>query len=149
MFPSADPFAYPNQAMTTFENAGYGDNKDGLFYNSFGPQHASGSQQQSGSSLMMNPSSTLTSLAGLDATSNDLDVQLFGPMPMCLMQGGPHPPQLDQSEVGLQAPMQAHRTGGQNAGAVNLDELFGGEGWVGGFSDYQGGLGGDGGMEYR
>lgn len=168
MFPSTDPFAYPNQAMTAFENAGYGDSKESVFYSGFGAQqqptghlqqqsgngNGSGSSSNSNSNMLMGPSASLTTPPA--ASNSDLDVQLFGPMPMYLMQGGGgggQPAQMHhQPDVGMHAAQQAQRTPGQNAGAVNLDELFGGEGWVGGFSDFQGGpgLGGGGtGMEYR
>ena len=65
MFPSADPFAYPNQPMTTLENRQFGK-----------------PENQMDSSLLDMPTTT-------GAPYNNYDAQLYGQMPPYLMQAQP------------------------------------------------------------
>lgn len=75
MFPSADPFAYPNQPMTSLER-NYGYNNAQSFAPNLG-QHDGG---------------VLASTAMTDSVSADdnMDVQLFGPFSSYMMQQNPH-----------------------------------------------------------
>lgn len=117
MFPSADPFAYPNQPMTTFENtnlsslrgvAGVKDSTTSPTANgfSFRPGSSGGHVDVFGSISGINGMGGRgNNSTGGDGNGNgngngseggnglrlsDTDVQLFGPMPMYLMQGAHH-----------------------------------------------------------
>jgi hypothetical protein len=87
MFPSADPLAYPNQPMTAFENK-----HPQAFERSNGtpvaggglPLHLSSSIDQKGNPGMYAPTSMPS---GPERRMNDNEAQLYGPMPMYLMQG--------------------------------------------------------------
>ncbi|MCJ1384814.1 hypothetical protein MMC17_007932 [Xylographa soralifera] len=118
MFPSTDPFAYPNQPMTTLEN------------------------RQSTKQENYDPNGLYNSTLN-NAQYENPEVQLFGPLPPYLM-GGHHPgimqglgPQIDMSGAGVDwsAQQQPGRTHG-----MNMDEIFGEE-WKGGWMD-TGGFGG-------
>ncbi|KAI9663980.1 MAG: hypothetical protein M1821_007471 [Bathelium mastoideum] len=71
MFPSNDPFAYPNEAMTSFET----NNQ----FNQFEP-NAMNQDMSPRSSMLVQPRSS-----GMDSNGN-LDAQLFGPLPPYMSQ---------------------------------------------------------------
>lgn len=146
MFPSADPFAYPNQPMTTFENTAH--------FNQFQPKSESGgfplSEPSSarnsgifpngagfsgmGASASASPSMNNGAIGTPNSGSGDLDAQLFGPMPMYLMQGSQHgmlnsqPLPTAQSQGQPQAMNGGLARGGaqQQHGGASLGEAFGG-----------------------
>lgn len=124
MFPSADPFAYPNQSMTTLESHNFIKSEDCLDAN------------------MYNTSNPLTAEGQYD----NLDVQIYGQLPPYLMQGhqldtglqNASPP-LDMNYVGHDPNILAMNDGGDGwAGpqartqGMNLDQIFG-ENWTSGF----------------
>ena len=155
MFPSNDPFAYPNEAMTSFEN-----NRQ---LNQFEPNSAPATSQNVSPRTDMfvppNPNS-------IDNSGN-LDVQLFGPLPPYMSQNqqqqafdlsqqqNAHIQAQQQSGLGLSsqanemmdegpnnymsgtlpttagwvAAAQSMRTSG--IPGMNLDDIFGGEEWNG------------------
>lgn len=135
MFPSADPMAYPNQPMTTFE-----DNHP----QAFGFKHGSPSITQMPyqvTGVDIKPNLAAFSPGGMATVQMgprrpDNEVQLFGPMPMYLMQGAQprafHPQQASQS---------AHMTGHEGT-SMSLDDLFSGEEWAQAFMDQSLGLNG-------
>lgn len=109
MFPSADPFAYPNQAMVEFESIKQED---------FGSLNV-GNQ---------GPSIFLSSSTSGPGVYDDLEGQLFGPMPPYLMQGQ----QFDMSQMqanntipGLGQDMGYH-SGVTPTGEMNFDGIFSG-----------------------
>ncbi|MCJ1389554.1 hypothetical protein MMC18_002411 [Xylographa bjoerkii] len=119
MFPSNDPFAYPNQPMTTLENRQF-------------------TKQEN-----YDPGGLYTSTPNNNSPYENPDVQLFGPLPPYLM-GGHHPgmmqglgPQIDMSGAGVD--WSAQQQPGRPHG-MNMDEIFGEE-WKGGWMD-TGGFGG-------
>jgi hypothetical protein len=141
MFPSADPFAYPNQPMTTFEN-----NHPQDFGRQSDTSPTIGSVPFPVSSMDMKPHPAVFSPAGMNLAPGprrptESDVQLFGPMPMYLMHGAQHqgqrafPPQTSQN-------MQLGST--PEGAGMNFDELFGGEEWANTFLDQGVGLSGSG-----
>jgi len=124
MFPSADPLAYPNQPMTAFENK-----HPQAFDRTSGPPASSGLPPQMSSGMdpkghpaMFAPTSMPN---GQGRQHNDNEAQLFGPMPMYLMQGAQqyrgYPPQ----------------PGMQMSGSNNMpfDELLNQEDWSQSFMD--------------
>ncbi|RAR16047.1 transcriptional activator mut3p [Stemphylium lycopersici] len=124
MFPSADPLAYPNQPMTAFENK-----HPQAFDRTSGPPASSGLPPQMSSGMdpkghpaMFAPTSMPN---GQGRQHNDNEAQLFGPMPMYLMQGTQqyrgYPPQ----------------PGMQMSGSNNMpfDELLNQEDWSQSFMD--------------
>lgn len=124
MFPSADPLAYPNQPMTAFENK-----HPQAFDRTSGPPVSSGLVPQMSASMdlkghpaMFAPTS-MPNGSGRQQTDNE--AQLFGPMPMYMMQGAQqyrgYPPQ-----PGMQMP------GSSN---VQFDELLNQEDWSQSFMD--------------
>lgn len=76
MFPSADPFAYPNQPMTTLENKHYNKHETSPFT----PPPA---QTDHLFAYHDNAAPNNTTVSPYDS----LEVQLFGPMPTYMMQG--------------------------------------------------------------
>ncbi|RDW71274.1 hypothetical protein BP6252_07837 [Coleophoma cylindrospora] len=116
MFPSGDPFAYPNQPMMEFDAA----KQDSLNINRE-------SQTTTPMFLSNGPSGT--------AVYDDLEGQLFGPLPPYLMQGQQNfnmPMDLGSSNgmMGLQPNDMTGLVGGnmaQNAD-LNFDGIFSGEG---------------------
>ena len=121
MFPSADPFAYPNQPMTTLENGHFIKQEN-----------------------TMDPS--IYNLAPTTSSSYDsLNPQMFGAMPAYTLQG--QQPNLSMQDMNLQISisnadsaattmsMQNNDASGWPRGSVctpgvNLDQLFG-EDWGG------------------
>ena len=123
MFPSADPLAYPNQPMTAFENK-----HPQAFNRAIGtpvtgalPHPLSSSMDPKGQPAMFAPTNMPN---GPGRHMNDNEAQLFGPMPMYVMQGAQqyrgYPPQ-----PGLQMP-------GVN---MQFDDLMGQEDWSQSFMD--------------
>lgn len=103
MFPSADPFAYPNQPMMEFDNI---------------------KQENPG----MSQPNYLSSGPGIPY--DDLEGQLFGPIPPYLMQGQPNfdVSQMDTGMPGLNPLEINYHTGVTPNGDVNFDAIFSGEG---------------------
>jgi hypothetical protein len=130
MFPSADPFAYPNQPMTTLEDHNFIKPDPG-----YGPAT---------SPPLYSPSST----SGPGTASYDhMEAQLFGPLPPYLMQGQQASLDLPGADLPLdggvemslgdgwpvpgQGPSQA--TGGSYP-TISLDEILGEE-WKGAWGE--------------
>jgi hypothetical protein len=80
MFPSADPLAYPNQPMTAFESR-----HPQMFDRNTASPAVGMHPQLSGVDIK---SHAAYAPPGFGARRPDGDVQLFGQMPMYLMQGG-------------------------------------------------------------
>ncbi|KAJ4361970.1 Gypsy retrotransposon integrase-like protein 1 [Neocucurbitaria cava] len=127
MFPSADPLAYPNQPMTTFENT-----HPQVFDRGTSSPIVGGAPHQMSGIDIKPPPTTYTSTgipAGPSRRMNDNEVQLYGPMPMYLMQGAQgqgqrgYPPQAGGSH--MQIP-------GQN---MQFDDLLNQEEWAQTFLD--------------
>jgi hypothetical protein len=139
MFPSTDPFAYPNQPMTTFEN---NHNLPGYEPKGASPVIHGLPFHVSGIDVKPQPAGFSPAVGPQQRPRGD-DVHLFGqgPMPMYLMQGA----QLAGAQGQGQRFVQAHQPpppmarGGAN---VNLDDLFGGEEWANTFMDPSLGLSG-------
>lgn len=139
MFPSADPFAYPNQPMTTLENRHYKQENT-----PFTPPRAQTDR------LFAYPGSTTSSTTVPPYDS--LEVQLFGPLPPYMMQGPL--PSMGMSAVGggpmnIGGGMMGMSNGGNDGGGgeggwaqrqvktggtpgVNMEDIFGEE-WAGGW----------------
>jgi hypothetical protein len=153
MFPSEDPFAYPNQTAApaqSYDNLikNLGNDPAFPFPSSLDELRQ---QRESGATGFVPPSSTF----GFDETNNgngnerngnhDSDVTLLGPMPMYLMQGGPSVSQQRNERprsngqtwgnIGhIPIPVQT-QTYGPSSASVNLDQLLGGEEWAGMHAD--------------
>ncbi|KAL6157754.1 Gypsy retrotransposon integrase-like protein 1 [Exserohilum turcicum] len=124
MFPSADPLAYPNQPMTAFENK-----HPHAFDRTSGPPVSSGlvpqmstSMDPKGHAAMFAPTSMPN---GQGRHQTDTEAQLFGPMPMYMMQGA-------QQYRGYQ-PQPGMQMPGPNS--VQFDELLNQEDWSQSFMD--------------
>jgi len=124
MFPSADPLAYPNQPMTAFENKHPQtfDRATGTPATGSHPPQLSSSVDPKSHPALFAP----TSMPNVQVRHmNDNEAQLFGPMPMYLMQGAQqyrgYPPQ-----PGMQMP-------GPNN--MQFDELMTHEDWSQSFMD--------------
>lgn len=172
MFPSPDPFAYPNQQADNFSN-----NKDFSF---FQQNNGSGESAHGGSSGNGNDAfGTAGAAPGSSAPANfvpssafiprntshsgEADLELFGPVPMYQMQGmrrnnaplftDPFAVQMMDSAVGpTSMPEGSRRIHGEQVGqngvtGMNLDELFGGQEWAGMFDG--GGMGPVGSQPYE
>lgn len=103
MFPSADPFAYPNQPLMEFDNI-----------------------KQENTGNILQPSF----LSNGRGVYDDLEGQLFGPIPPYLMQGQPNfdvSAQMDPGMSGLNQEMN-YQTGGIPNGDMNFEGIFSGEG---------------------
>jgi hypothetical protein len=140
MFPSADPFAYPNQTAApaqSYDNLlkNLGDDPSFPFPATLDELRM---QRDAGPNTFVPPSSTFMSnySNGMDGQSHDNDVQLLGPMPAYMMQGGAAPrnngnnPSFGQLHQQYRGQDQSQMYG--NAAAnVNLDQLLGSEEWAG------------------
>jgi len=145
MFPSADPFAYPNQPMTTFENnnlQNFAPKPEITPNYSFAPPggvdlktRAAIFAQRNAQSPTVPPNNMPVMQRG--DTQSDSDVQLFGPMPMYLMPSGQMAPVQSHPGFAQQNPQGTPFSGTQGAqgGHVNLDDLFSGEEWANTFMD--------------
>jgi hypothetical protein len=104
MFPSSDPFAYPNQPMTALEDAQVG---------SFGGDSLQDlSQTQQSGLLTTSPTGPPPGSAGFSDAS--MDMQIFG-MPPYLMQG---------QQPGLGMGLGLFQ--GENAGTTGMDDPWAG-----------------------
>jgi len=144
MFPSADPFAYPNQTAApaqTYDNLlkNLGDDPSFPFPASLDELRM---QRHAGSDAFVPPSSTFifNSDDSLDKNlSPDNDVQLLGPMPAYMMQGGVAPQASRMNGGGTRFQQMQQQYPEQNQSQiygnfpanVDLDQLLGGEEWVG------------------
>lgn len=116
MFPSADPFAYPNQALMEFDNAKQ-ENVD-MGHESQGPRMY------------------LSNGTNAPGVYDDLEGQLFGPLPPYLMQGQPSfdmQGQMDPSNSimsGLNPQEMIYQPGVTTSGGMigNFDGIFSGDG---------------------
>lgn len=128
MFPSADPMAYPNQPMTTFEDS---------HPQTFGVKHDPTSGPRPPfqvSDIDMQPTPPAFSPGRMPnlpmgPRRSDTEVQLFGPMPMYLLQ--------EAQQRGLQPQHNPQNVPvpSQETSNVNFDDLFGGEEWAQTFMD--------------
>ncbi|KAF2275428.1 uncharacterized protein EI97DRAFT_450995 [Westerdykella ornata] len=133
MFPSPDPFAYPNQPMTTFENNN-------------NPQGFKADMPPTVTSLPYQVAHDMKPPVAFDPGSldvpvdsrpwNDTDVQVFGPMPMYLMQGAQQRSNI-QSRTASQ---NIQMTSSPSTGNMNFADLLGGEEWANTFMDQSLGL---------
>ncbi|KAK7185043.1 fungal specific transcription factor [Paraphaeosphaeria sporulosa] len=142
MFPSADPLAYPNQPMTTFEDS----HPQAYQFKHGSPIMAQLPPQYTGIDIKPSPASYAPSpMANIRTGTGrpDNEVQLLGPMPMYLMQGAQHRSFHPQPGVHGPPPPQIP---GQNPANMSFDEIFGGEEWAQTFMDP--GLGLSGGPGY-
>ncbi|TKA62341.1 hypothetical protein B0A49_10847 [Cryomyces minteri] len=134
MFPSEDPFAYPNAPMTTFENNQF--DKNNPFYNFNLGVSTNERDTDSSKDIYMPPPSASGS------EGENLDVQLFGPLPPYMMRTQQSGLGLQQNPMGMGAsdtgnnfiPTSVDWTGQQNMRTsglpgMNLDDIFGGEEW--------------------
>ena len=123
MFPSGDPFAYPNQPMTTIENDDFLDDMTGVANANQAPPDPFALQQ----SAQQQPSCSTDPSAGLYAFDNGIEVQLFGPLQPYLVQG---------QQPGLGVDMAAFQgavpTAGTGTGATsgNDGDLMGTQDWA-------------------
>jgi len=109
MFPSADPFAYPNQPMIDFES-----------------RHTK--QEFAGNILDTSHPNMYLSNIGTNVSSpyDNIEGQLFGPLPPYLMQNQPN---MDLSQMSMPMPglnpqeIRAHSGLTPRVG-VNFDEIF-------------------------
>lgn len=134
MFPSTDPFAYPNQPMTTFENNHAQDFKTEM--SPTAPNMPYQVPREMKTPVAFNPAGANVPVGS--RRLNDNDVQLFGPMPMYLMQGA-------QQQINVQprtAPQNLQMTGAPSTGNMNFTDLLGGEEWANTFMDQSLGLSG-------
>lgn len=113
MFPSADPFAYPNPAMMSFDNL---QQKPGFLGNSIDTSV---------------PNMFLGNASFVSSPYDNLEGQLFGPLPPYLMQNQPG---VDMSQTDIsgipgfnQQDMRTHTGLTPGVGVnVNFDDLFAG-----------------------
>jgi hypothetical protein len=143
MFPSTDPFAYPNQPMTTFEN----NNPQNFAHKTeASPTMASLPFQTSGIDMKSHPSayspSGLSNVQMGPRRPDDNNVQLFGPMPMYLMQGAQLAAAQGQRE--FRQPQNSHLSQVPGSDNMNFEDIFGGEEWANTFMDQGLGLSGSG-----
>lgn len=114
MFPSADPFAYPNQPMMEYDNIKQ-ENIDNLLNSSQAPSFLSNE----------------TTAPGI---YDDLEGQLFGPIPPYLMQGQPNFDGSGQMDTGGIPGMNLEMNYGVPPnGDMNFDSIFlgdGGDEWM-------------------
>ncbi|KAI9717750.1 MAG: hypothetical protein M1812_004479 [Candelaria pacifica] len=130
MFPSADPFAYPNQPMTSLESGPY-KRSPHQNYNALSPN---------------NPNTSPMYFPGTGGSGNgydSLEVQLFGPLPSYLMQGQqgqlqpgnilnmPAQQAVPSGMMGMADDIHSQQLRMASTPALNYNELFGGEDWTG------------------
>ncbi|KAI9816464.1 MAG: hypothetical protein M1827_001596 [Pycnora praestabilis] len=119
MFPSADPFAYPNQPITTLENKHFKQDPLQMF--------------DANNPCANNNSMFIPSNSG-GGPYDSLEVQLFGPLPPYLMQSQQPSMGMTSGPGGLAGITddiftQQSRQGGTSG--MSLDEIFGGDEWNG------------------
>ncbi|KAI9793277.1 MAG: hypothetical protein M1835_007348 [Candelina submexicana] len=124
MFPSADPFAYPNQPMTSLES---GNHRQMPFQN-FDPI----SPKNPNTNPMYLPSS-----GGSGNRYDSLEVELFGPLAPYLLQGqagmGDIPAQQTPPSglMDMTEDIYSQQPKSTVTPALNFNEIFGGEDWTG------------------
>ncbi|KAF2738758.1 transcriptional activator Mut3p [Polyplosphaeria fusca] len=142
MFPSTDPFAYPNQPMTTFENS---HNLPGFETKGSSPVVMNLPYQVSGIDVKPHPANFgPAALGSHPRPRTDNDVQLYGPMPMYLMQGAQLAGAQPQGQRFFQSQQPPSNIARGDSSNVNLDDLFGGDEWASTFMDQGLGLSGPG-----
>ncbi|KAF2433222.1 hypothetical protein EJ08DRAFT_647599 [Tothia fuscella] len=151
MFPSEDPFAYPNQTAAPAQT--YDDLIKHLGEDPAFPFPSTleelRQQRQIRQNNFVPPSSTFvfdnSNRNGNDINgSQDSDVTLLGPMPMYLMQGNPSAPQqrapqhngYSYGNIGHFPIPPQPQTYGPSSASMNLDQLMGGEEWAGMHADH-------------
>ena len=140
MFPTADPFAYPNQPMTTFEN---NNPQDFGIKSETSPTSGSVHFPVSNMGIKSQPAVYPPGSVNMGAETRrptENDVQLFGPMPMYLMHGAQ---QQGQRAFHPHAPRNMQLGSTPEGAGVSFDELFGGEQWANTFMDEGLGLSGN------
>ncbi|KAF2837783.1 hypothetical protein M501DRAFT_920741, partial [Patellaria atrata CBS 101060] len=98
MFPSADPFAYPNPAFATLDNSSFspfGSTQGNPFLH-HGTPTSHPNQSNRDSTMFASPISGHTPTPP-EIGKSDAGVQLYGPLPMYMMPGVPHAGQVPQS----------------------------------------------------
>ncbi|KAF2232946.1 hypothetical protein EV356DRAFT_568417 [Viridothelium virens] len=105
MFPSSDPFAYPSEAMTNFENTNCQFNQFNSTSTSSGNKNISPRNSMFG-----------TPQSGTMDNTGNLDVQLFGPLPPYMSQNQQQ--QQQQFDLSRQQDAQAHL---QQQSAMNMN----------------------------
>ena len=131
MFPSADPFAYPNQPMSALEDGPFKQDPNGMSF--------------PGSNNMFYPNGTSSSSISYE----NLAMPMFGSLPPFLMQQGQsslsgpmengHFQPVDPSQSGDPGSLTTDQSYWQHMGrqgkapGVNLDEIFGNEDWSAGW----------------
>lgn len=117
MFPSADPLAYPNPPMATFENK---------YSHAFDRRLDSSSVVGSTSAIDMKPYPAIFAPSGMPAGTlrrPESEAQLFGPMPVYLMQAA----QAQRGHPLHSGSPSMHHIPGQN---MQFDELLNQEEWT-------------------
>jgi hypothetical protein len=137
MFPSTDPFAYPNQPMTTFENS-----HSQTFKTEASPTVGSLPFHVSNMDMKPHPAPFVPGMPVGPRRPNDSDVQLFGPMPMYLMHGAQQQGQLRYPP--RPGPQNLQMAGTPESGNLNFDDILGGDEWANTFMDQGMGLSGPG-----
>ena len=139
MFPSGDPFAYPNQPMITLEDGNFMKQETSAFDSSTG---------HTGNPYNLPQSNTISSNTPFD----NLEAQVFESLPPYLMQGQSQGVgrQNLEAQMGIQSPegnepsimamngggmggWSGQQLGGRVTPGMNLDEIFGDEwkrGWT-------------------
>ena len=127
MFPSADPFAYPNQPLTTLENRQVIKQENPIDSDMFSPPITSGAQYENldyGSLPYMMQSQQLG--FGMQSINSSMGISSTNSAPTTMPvhgnEGGPWPQQQQQQQ------QQQPRSG--DTPGVNYDQLFG-EDWGG------------------
>ena len=141
MFPSGDPFAYPNQPMITLEDRQL-----------IKPEPAFGSSSTSANMFSLNSNANGAAPYDLSSSSGS-DPQLYGSIPLFMMTGQETPCGLGMqtinpssqsgADLGMMAMKGGRLTGWSQHTArtgttpgINLDDLFG-EGWKGTWMDQE------------
>lgn len=119
MFPSADPLAYPNPPMTTFENK---------HPQVFDRRLDSPSVVGPTSGIDMKPYPAIFAPGSMPSRRHESEAQLFGPMPMYLMQAA----QAQRGHPLHSGSPSMHHIPGQN---MQFDELLNQEEWAQAFMD--------------
>ena len=123
MFPSADPFAYPNQPMTTLENRQSIKQENSMDPNTFSPPNSSGGPYENlsyGSLPYMTQGQLLG--FGMQSMNPSMDMSNAGPTSSTM------PTQRNESGGWARQQQQQQRPGSTPDG--NLDQLYG-EDWGG------------------
>lgn len=122
MFPSGDPLAYPNPPMTTFESK---------HPQAFDRRLETPSMAPPTSGIDMKSYPTMFAAGQMPPSSlrrHDSEAQLFGPMPMYLMQAA----QAQRGHALHSGSPSMHQIPGQN---IQFDELLNQEEWAQTFMD--------------